>query len=82
MEKKSITADSDIVSAQIVSLKNKKIILKTEQNKYIEIEYPKSQQKKGSLKIFTEILKDIWHHHLWIPVNQKTNQLLRYDWLS
>lgn len=72
----------EIVSAQIIKIKNKQIYLKTEQGKYIKVEYPKSQQKEHTFKIFTEILKDIWKHHLWIPVNQNTNQLLRYDWLS
>lgn len=79
----NIALDKEIVSAQIIKLKKNKIIVKTENGEKITIKYPKSQRNDAKrTALFTKILKDIWHHHLWIPVNLKTNQMLQYDWLS
>lgn len=74
-----IEDNDNIVSAQIINLKKSKILLKTEKGKYLTINYPKKQHNS---KLFTKILKDIWRHHLWIPVNKETQQLLQYDWLQ
>src|SRR5699024_12125642 len=72
-----------ILSAQITKILKSRIFLKTEHGKTIVVEYPRKQRKNHQTKqLFTQILKDIWHHHLWIPVNQRTNQILQYDWLS
>lgn len=78
----SIEQNKDIVSAQITKILKKRIFLKTEQGKTIIVKYPQSLKNRQNQHLFTEILRDIWHHHLWIPVNQRTNQILRYDWLS
>ena len=79
----NIEHNQDIVSAQITKILKSRIFLKTEHGKTIVVEYPRKQRKNHQTKqLFTQILKDIWHHHLWIPVNQRTNQILQYDWLS
>ncbi|OAQ06493.1 hypothetical protein A3O17_06655 [Ligilactobacillus aviarius] len=79
----NIEHNQDIVSAQITKILKSRIFLKTEHGKTIVVEYPRKQRKNHQAKqLFTQILKDIWHHHLWIPVNQRTNQILQYDWLS
>lgn len=75
----NIELNKDIVSAQITKILKSRIFLKTEYGKTIIVNYP---QKKRRDHLFTQILKDIWHHHLWIPVNQRTHQILQYDWLS
>lgn len=77
----SIDTNSNIVSAQIIKINKYRIYLKTETGKIIKIKYPKK------LSIYTDpnfkqALRDIYQHRLWIPVDQKNNCLLQYDWLS
>ncbi|KRM53255.1 hypothetical protein [Ligilactobacillus araffinosus] len=79
----NIEQNKDIVSAQITKILKSQIFLKTEHGKTIIVNYPKKQRQTHQARhLFTQTLKDIWHHHLWIPVNQRTNQILQYDWLS
>ena len=71
--------ENDIVSAQVIKVNNKTITLKTEDNEIITVDRPKSTIKD---KLFLETMIDILRSGIWIPVNKKLNQLLRYDWFD
>ena len=71
--------ENDIVPAQVIKVNNKTITLKTEDNEIITVDRPKSTIKD---KLFLETMIDILRSGIWIPVNKKLKQLLRYDWLD
>lgn len=71
--------ENDIVPAQVIKVNNKTITLKTEDNKIITVDRPKSTIKD---KLFLKTMIDILRSGIWIPVNKKLNQLLRYDWFD
>ena len=66
-------------NAQVIKVNNKTITLKTEDNEIITVDRPKSTIKD---KLFLETMIDILRSGIWIPVNKKLNQLLRYDWFD
>lgn len=70
---------TDIVSAQVVDVKSNKITLKTEDDEVIEVARPDSVAHDI---LFIQTMKDILKSGIWIPVNKKLKQLLRYDWLE
>lgn len=70
---------TDIVSAQVVDVKSNKITLKTEDDEVIEVARPDSVAHD---RLFIQTMKDILKSGIWIPVNKKLKQLLRYDWLE
>lgn len=70
---------TDIVSAQVVDVKSNKITLKTEDDEVIEVARPDSVAHD---MLFTQTMKDILKSGIWIPVNKKLKQLLRYDWFE
>ncbi|GAB9260558.1 hypothetical protein [Ligilactobacillus animalis] len=70
---------TDIVSAQVVDVKSNKITLKTEDDEVIEVARPDSVAHD---MLFIQTMKDILKSGIWIPVNKKLKQLLRYDWLE
>ena len=73
----NVEQNKDIVFAQITKILKYRIFLKTENGKTIIASYPRKQRKnRKTCHLFIEILTDIWCHHLWIPVNQRTNQIL------
>ncbi|KRL87295.1 hypothetical protein FC32_GL001718 [Ligilactobacillus apodemi DSM 16634 = JCM 16172] len=69
----------DIVSAQVIDVKAQKITVKTEENEVIEVSRPKSTMRDT---LFLKTMTDILKSGLWIPVNKKLKQLLRYDWFE
>ena len=71
--------ENDIVPAQVIKVNNKIITLKTEDNEIITVDRPKSTIKD---KLFLKTMIDILRSGIWIPVNKKLNQLLRYDWFD
>lgn len=71
--------ENDIVPAQVVRVNDRIITLKTEDNEIITVDRPKSTIKD---KLFLETMIDILRSGIWIPVNKKLNQLLRYDWFD
>ncbi|MDE1525450.1 hypothetical protein [Ligilactobacillus salivarius] len=71
--------ENDIVPAQIIKVNNKTITLKTEDNEIITVDRPKSTIKD---KLFLKTMIDILRSGIWIPVNKKLKQLLRYDWFD
>ena len=71
--------ENDIVPAQVVRVNNRIITLKTEDNEIITVDRPKSTIKD---KLFLKTMIDILRSGIWIPVNKKLNQLLRYDWFD
>ena len=71
--------ENDIVPAQVIKVNNRIITLKTEDNEIITVDRPKSTIKD---KLFLETMIDILRSGIWIPVNKKLNQLLRYDWFD
>ena len=71
--------ENDIVSAQVIKVNNKTITLKTEDNEIITVDRPKSTIKD---KLFLKTMIDILRSGIWIPVNKKLKQLLRYDWFD
>ena len=71
--------ENDIVPAQVIKVNNKTITLKTEDNKIITVNRPKSTIKD---KLFLKTMIDILRSGIWIPVNKKLKQLLRYDWFD
>ncbi|MCP0887409.1 hypothetical protein LB941_08680 [Ligilactobacillus sp. WILCCON 0076] len=73
------TKNTDIVSAQIVQLGSQIITLKTENNEVITVSRPASTRKD---KLFMKTMHDILKSGLWIPVNKKLKQILRYDWFD
>lgn len=82
MNKKNIEVkinENDIVPAQVIKVNNKTITLKTEDNEIITVDRPKSTIKD---KLFLKTMIDILRSGIWIPVNKKLKQLLRYDWFD
>lgn len=71
--------ENDIVPAQVIKVNNKTITLKTEDNEIITVDRPKSTIKD---KLFLKTMIDILRSGIWIPVNKKLKQLLRYDWFD
>lgn len=71
--------ENDIVPAQVIKVNDRIITLKTEDNEIITVDRPKSTIKD---KLFLETMIDILRSGIWIPVNKKLNQLLRYDWFD
>ena len=71
--------ENDIVTAQVIKVNNKTITLKTEDNEIITVDRPKSTIKD---KLFLKTMIDILRSGIWIPVNKKLKQLLRYDWFD
>ena len=71
--------ENDIVPAQVIKVNNKTITLKTEDNEIITVDRPKSTIKD---KLFLKTMIDILRSGVWIPVNKKLKQLLRYDWFD
>ena len=71
--------ENDIVPAQVIKVNNKTITLKTEDNEIITVDRPKSTIKD---KLFLKPMIDILRSGIWIPVNKKLKQLLRYDWFD
>ena len=71
--------ENDIVPAQVIKVNNKTITLKTEDNEIITVDRPKSTIKD---KLFLKTKIDILRSGIWIPVNKKLKQLLRYDWFD
>lgn len=71
--------ENDIVPAQVIKVNNKTITLKTEDNEIITVDRPKSTIKD---KLFLKTIIDILRSGIWIPVNKKLKQLLRYDWFD
>lgn len=70
---------SNIVSAKIIALKKRQIVLKTETGEYIIVDNPKSEKNQ---RLWRQTMSDIFKNGLWIPVNTKLKQLLTYDWLE
>jgi len=54
-------------------------VLKTEEDEVIEVARPKSAAHD---MLFIQTMKDILKSGIWIPVNKKLKQLLRYDWFE
>lgn len=71
--------ENDIVPAQVIKVNNKTITLKTKDNEIITVDRPKSTIKD---KLFLKTMIDILRSGIWIPVNKKLKQLLRYDWFD
>ena len=71
--------ENDIVPAQVIKVNNKTITLKTEDNEIITVDRPKSTIKDV---LFLKTMIDILRSGIWIPVNKKLKQLLRYDWFD
>ena len=71
--------ENAIVPAQVIRVNDRIITLKTEDNEIITVDRPKSTIKD---KLFFETMIDILRSGIWIPVNKKLNQLLRYDWFD
>ena len=71
--------ENAIVPAQVIRVNDRIITLKTEDNEIITVDRPKSTIKD---KLFLETMIDILRSGIWIPVNKKLNQLLRYDWFD
>ena len=71
--------ENDIVPAQVIKVNNKTITLKTEDNEIITVDRPKSTIND---KLFLKTMIDILRSGIWIPVNKKLKQLLRYDWFD
>lgn len=71
--------ENDIVPAQVIKVNNKTITLKIEDNEIITVDRPKSTIKD---KLFLKTMIDILRSGIWIPVNKKLKQLLRYDWFD
>ena len=71
--------ENDIVPAQVIKVNNKTITLKTEDNEIITVDRPKSTIKD---KLFLKTMIDILRSGIWILVNKKLKQLLRYDWFD
>ena len=61
--------ENDIVPAQVIKVNNK----------IITVDRPKSTIKD---KLFLKTMIDILRSGIWIPVNKKLKQLLRYDWFD
>lgn len=70
---------NNIVSAKIIALKQKQIVLKTETGEYIVVDNPKDETNP---KLWHKTMRDIFKNGLWIPVNTKLKQLLTYDWFE
>ena len=71
--------ENDIVPAQVIKVNDRIITLKTEDNEIITVDRPKSTIKD---KLFLKTMIDILRSGIWIPVNKKLKQLLRYDWID
>ncbi|WGN90222.1 hypothetical protein [Ligilactobacillus faecis] len=71
--------NQEIVSAQVVAVQEQTITVKTEENEVIEVARPQSTKKDA---LFIQTMKDILKSGIWIPVNKKLKQLLRYDWFE
>ena len=71
------TSATDIVPAQIIRLGTNSITLRTENNEIVKVKQPATAKKD---KVFMQTMKDILKSGLLIPVNNKLNQLLHYDW--
>lgn len=71
-------SEKDVVAAQIVGMNGKTITVKTETGQILRLPL---NQKHRQDKVFLASLKDIWHAHIWIPVNRQLKKLFHYDWL-
>ena len=72
--------NQDIVSAQVVEVNQKEVIVQTEDHELITVKQPASTKKVGIL--FIKVMLDILKNGIWIPVNRKLKQFLRYDWFD
>lgn len=70
---------NNIVAAKIIAMTKKIVTVQTQDGQYLQV--PLSQQKRTD-SLFVASLKDIWHAGIWIPVNKKLHQLLKYDWFD
>lgn len=78
-----LITDDELVSVEIGCGRIKKIefpnvILETAEGEKIEIETTRNQQTDS---IFWQSLLDILREEIWIPYQNKRNQLRELDWL-
>ncbi|WP_281164529.1 hypothetical protein [Liquorilactobacillus sicerae] len=66
----------NIISVKIIGLKKQQVICETETDQIILIKKPKNDF------MFTEVMHDLLRTGLWIPVNKKLKQFMKYDWLD
>ncbi|KRM86863.1 hypothetical protein [Liquorilactobacillus vini] len=66
----------NIISVKIIGLKKQQVICETETDQIILIKKPKNDF------MFTEVMRDLLRTGLWIPVNKKLKQFMKYDWLD
>jgi hypothetical protein len=66
----------NIISVKIIGLKKQQVICETETDQIILIKKSKNDF------MFTEVMRDLLRTGLWIPVNKKLKQFMKYDWLD